>query len=34
VVIVVFYAAFVMLRSAAAKRDRPIGQDDDLVDVI
>ncbi|HEY1681653.1 MAG TPA: sulfite exporter TauE/SafE family protein [Candidatus Tumulicola sp.] len=34
VVIVVFYAAFVMLRSAAAKRDRPIGQDDDLVDVV
>jgi uncharacterized membrane protein YfcA len=34
VVIVVIYAAFVMLRSAAAKRDRPIGQDDDLVDVV
>ena len=33
VVIVVLYAAVVMLRSAAAKRDRPVGQDDDLVDV-
>jgi uncharacterized membrane protein YfcA len=33
VVIVVIYAAFVMLRSAAAGRDRPVGQDDDLVDV-
>jgi uncharacterized membrane protein YfcA len=33
VVIVVLYAAIVMLRSAAAKRDRPVGQDDDLVDV-
>jgi uncharacterized membrane protein YfcA len=33
VVIVVLYAAIVMLRSALANRDRPIGQDDDLVDV-
>jgi uncharacterized membrane protein YfcA len=33
VVIVVLYAAIVMLRSAAANRDRPTGQDDDLVDV-
>jgi uncharacterized membrane protein YfcA len=33
VVIVVVYAAVVMLRSAAAGRARPVGQDDDLVDV-
>ncbi|HEY1427992.1 MAG TPA: TSUP family transporter [Candidatus Tumulicola sp.] len=34
VVIVVVYAAFVMLRSAAAGRERPVGQDDDVVDVV
>ncbi len=34
VVIVVIYAAIVMLRSAAANRERPVGQDDDLVDVV
>jgi uncharacterized membrane protein YfcA len=34
VVVVVLYAAIVMLRSALANRDRPIGQDDDLVDVV